>query len=249
MQKSYVYDGTFEGYLTVLYDIFKSGDEPACICRANTGSATLNLFFDEKHTAAEEKKYLLMKKAIIEKISAETFENTVHAFLSEMPDIEMHIYRYVNTGREKGSEVNKLLADDNVIPVLRAAQRVTREGHRMLGFVRFADAGGIYYAKINPDCNVLPVIIPHFKARFGSQKWIIHDVVRNLAAFYDGKRCAIKPVESLELNGAADDEVKYADMWKAYFQAMEIKSRHNLKLQRQLIPMKYRKNITEFDKQ
>ena len=247
MLKSYVYDGTFEGYLTVLYEIFKSGGEPASICRANTGSATLNLFFDEKHTAAEEKKYLLMKKAIIEKISAETFENTVHAFLSEMPDIEMHIYRYINTGRQKGGEVNKMLADDNVVPVLRAAQRVMREGHRMLGFVRFADAGGVYYAKINPDANILPVIIPHFKARFGSQKWIIHDVVRGIAAFYDGGKCVIKSVESAQMapeTGICDE---YVSMWKAYFQAMEIKSRHNPKLQQQLIPKKYRGNITEFE--
>lgn len=73
--------------------------------------------------------------------------------------------------------------------VLKAAQtvkKVGREKHRMEAFVRFRlTRGGIYFAAIEPDFNVLPLINSHFKSRYADQKWIIYDLKRNFGIAYD----------------------------------------------------------------
>jgi probable DNA metabolism protein len=246
MPVTYIYDGTFEGLLTAIHYALAKAEPVADILKESGKPVNGDLFSSDRTIGTDIEKSRAVDSIIREKMGREAQENVLFAFLSEMEGIEKHIYNYIKFGGEKGRDTDKYLTDPAVYPVHRASERASREGHRLLGFVRFADAGGIFYAKITPDGNMLPIIIPHFKERFGKQKWIIHDEKRGMAAFHDGSRVAVKQVESLEITGYTEDEKKYADMWKSYFGAMEIKSRENLKLQQHLVPKKYQKNMTEF---
>ncbi|MFN8364013.1 MAG: DUF4130 domain-containing protein [Cloacibacterium normanense] len=58
----------------------------------------------------------------------------------------------------------------------------------MLAFVRFELLQDeVYFAKIEPDFNVLPLIRKHFKERYADQKWMIFDLKRHYGIFYDLK--------------------------------------------------------------
>ena len=82
-----------------------------------------------------------------------------------------------------------MLADVRVAPVHRLAQRVGREAHRMLGFVRFREVReGFYYAPLEPDHHVLPLIASHFADRFSDQHWVIHDLRRGRGIVHDANR-------------------------------------------------------------
>ena len=67
-----------------------------------------------------------------------------------------------------------------VLKIAQAAKMVGREKHRMEAFVRFHRIDQeIYYANVEPDFNVLPLISNHFQKRYADQKWVIYDLNRN----------------------------------------------------------------------
>jgi probable DNA metabolism protein len=73
-----------------------------------------------------------------------------------------------------------------VLTVFQTAKKVWREKHRMEAFVRFQrTADGLYYAIIEPDYNVLPLIAEHFQTRYADQRWMIYDARRRYGMYYD----------------------------------------------------------------
>ena len=56
----------------------------------------------------------------------------------------------------------------------------------MKQFLRFQKAkDGTYLGVIQPDHNVLPLIIDHFKDRFNDQSFLIFDARRRYGFYYD----------------------------------------------------------------
>ena len=65
-------------------------------------------------------------------------------------------------------------------------KRVDWERIRMLQFVRFQKAAdGTYFAAVEPEKNVLPLITGHFKDRFADQFWLIYHIKRAYGYYYD----------------------------------------------------------------
>lgn len=94
--------------------------------------------------------------------------------------------------------------------ITETAKKVAYEVHRFHGFLRFRRVyGDLYYAPIEPDHNIIALLIPHFTARYAGQKWFIHDRRRNLGAYYDGRECRL--VSGVEINSqlAASPGGKY----------------------------------------
>lgn len=56
----------------------------------------------------------------------------------------------------------------------------------MKAYVRFKlTKDQLYYAFVEPDHNVLPLIAGHFKGRYAGQRWLIYDVKRKYGIYYD----------------------------------------------------------------
>ena len=130
---------------------------------------------------------------------------------------------------------------------------VRREKHRMEAFIRFQKLKDeTFYAAIEPDFNVLPLLIRHFKSRYADQKWLIYDTRRKYGLFYD-----LHNTEYIELDFSTEnkpgnvkaafteDEVIYQHLWKNYFTSVNIPARKNTKLHLRHIPKRYWKHLTE----
>jgi probable DNA metabolism protein len=120
----------------------------------------------------------------------------------------------------------------------------------MKGFVRFRLVReGFYYARLEPDHNVLPLIAPHFADRFSDQDWIIHDLRRGMAIVHDvaRKQRVTADLDLLENPDFSDGEKLYQDLWKKYFTRIAVEERFNPGLQRQNLPFKYRRNLVEIE--
>ena len=146
--------------------------------------------------------------------------------------------------------------DDDVLRVKEIAQKVGKEAEQLRQFVRFQKtANGMFFAPVEPKYRVLPLIEPHFRERYAVQPWIIYDTRRNSGLFYDGHdvREISFPAETLaELKRGklAEEKVSagealFQEMWRTYFESTTIKERLNLKLQRQHMPQRYWKYLTE----
>ena len=152
----------------------------------------------------------------------------------------------------KGAEQN--FGDPHVLAVAQYAKKVEREKHRMEAFIRFQQtADGYFYCGIDPDFNVLPLIMGHFKARYIAQQWIIYDLKRNYGLHYDLQEVTeihISEADRHQLKKPAagllsEEEAHYGSLWKDYFKSTNIAARKNTKLHVQHVPRRYWKYLTE----
>ncbi|MBU1108114.1 MAG: TIGR03915 family putative DNA repair protein [Candidatus Riflebacteria bacterium] len=179
-------------------------------------------------------------------VSRESWLNAWHAFLSEAPGIETMIARYLLLAIEKRGAVDTYLTDDRVRNINRFAHRVLAEKHRFMGLLRFRNIGqNLYYASINSDNFVLPLLAPFFVERFADQQWIIHDRRREVAAMYDLRVWTIIERSAGDLPEDSPEEDAAQRLWRCFFDSIAVRERLNLALQQKFIPKKYWSDLIE----
>jgi len=251
---SYLYDGSFYGLLTVIYEIYYAHVIPISISvntqAPNPQESFLNV---EKLTTADYEKAQKVYNAIQNKIGHEALEEIYHAYLSDVLGKELIIYNYVKLGFKIGKTIDSHLYTEEVSNLHKIVKKVNKEVHLMTGFVRFTLINNFYYAVYEPDHNISELLAPHFANRFADQYFIIHDIKRNIAIIYDTKEWIITSFYESELEklkASKDDllsgnDICYEKLWKEYFINVAIKERKNERQQRLLMPTRYRKNMLE----
>lgn len=242
----YTYDGSFNGLLTAIYEIYYRRRIPQEIVPA--GSFNRLLFIQQEHIACNEDKAARVYEAIDSKISSRALRNAYCAYLSEHPRAGLWIYEYLRLGWKLGPRVDLHLTDERVHRVHQLRRKVKAEQHRLLGLVRFQRyQSDIYYAAIEPDHNVAELLAPHFAGRFADQNWIIHDLRRDLAVVFNRREwisTGFTLKHKLELE---EDEQYYQRLWKQYYASIAIASRQNPRLQKQCMPERYWKHLVEMN--
>lgn len=240
----YIYDGTWDGFLTAVHHFYYDRQEVTNLESALSYQPNL---IDEYRTIPTDKtKAQAVEQAILKKISYESLENLQKCFFSELEGREMWILNYIRLGFKLGSKIDCMLGDQTVLNVLIPARKVGLECHRMLGLLRFELLeNNIYYARLQPDHNIITFISPHFKERFADQNWIIHDTRRKLASLYNTRKMLISYMDLSNIPELHTNEIRFQDLWKNYYKHIAIKSRYNPKLQKNFLPKRYWKNLTE----
>jgi len=103
-----------------------------------------------------------------------------------------------------------------------------------------------FYAKYEPDNNITLLLAPHFADRLADQPWIIHDIRRGIAALYNGQEWILTDTVPAALAAWTDCDDIFEDIWRTYHQHIAIAERTNSHLQKNLMPMRYWKHLTEF---
>lgn len=125
---------------------------------------------------------------------------------------------------------------------------VGREAHRFKGFLRFQELQDNYwYAGLEPDHCIVPLLAAHCRERFPEQQWIIHDTKRDIAMIYSNNQTTL--YTHTELHDIHEhlsvQEKQYQSLWKTFFKNIAIIERKNPKLQQQFMPKKYWKYLVE----
>ncbi len=242
----YLYDGSFDGLLTAIFESYDHREIPVSIIE------NLNIQQDFLYTyvtiITNEEKSERVSNSIRKKISNQAWRNLYYTFLSDTSNKGSLCLDYVRAGYHFGAEVDLHLNIGCVNSVQNAAYRVRGEAHQYLGFVRFAELeGGIYYSEIEPKCNVLPVIAPHFIQRLPQTPWMIHDAGRRLCLVYNGRSCYITPTDSAPKIQYSENEVYYRRLWKEFYDTIEIKERHNERCRMTHMPKRLWKHLPELN--
>ena len=167
------------------------------------------------------------------------------AFLTCLPQKEVHMLRFILKGYHAGEKLLHDLGDNDVHALLGAVQHMGTEAHLLMGFVRFSDVGGALVAEIEPKNQVLPLLAGHFAGRFSGERFMIFDRVHRSALLHDEGGLRIVPVQKMELPAAGREEWQYRALWKRFFETIAIEARHNPRCQRNLMPLRYRGVMTE----
>lgn len=245
MDFCYVTDGSFEGLLTAIHEMYYSDDNVCDILHQHPKQLDFSIVYKQIDTDVIKANSVYC--AIKSKISNRALNEITLTWLSELPYCGQMIVNYVKLGFEVGYKVDSMLTDKYVLPLHKAASKVSTEMHRMLGLCRFSKTAQNYYlCKITPDHNILTLIAPHFSARMPDRLWIIADTRRALAAIYDWEKWFVVSSHLSKNIPYSEDEKQCRILWKKYFDTIAIAGRRNPKLQKNMMPQRYWKNLTEF---
>jgi len=157
-------------------------------------------------------------------------------------------FKYARKLLESRHDISDMLSDKDVTLFDFTVDKVLKEKHRLHGFIRFTvTESGVLYAPILPDNDVTDLILPHFIARYKNFKFAIHDSKRGIMAVYDGKTSKVFATDSTVTVYVSEEERRMRDLWKEYYDSVNIKQRKNKKLQDNSLPIRYRGNMTEFE--
>jgi hypothetical protein len=246
IMKIYLYDDTFEGLLTSIYDAFYSNGSPPTSIYGKSQTNTPLLLGNIVEISTDINKFKKVKNAIINKINFLSLKKIYFVFLSNYEDKGIIIFNYLKIAFKLGPDVHDFLNIDVIRLVDNITKKVLNECHRFEGFIRFNQIEEkLLYSSIEPDNDILELIGDHFKNRFPREYFIIHDISRQKALIYNTNFYEIidMDMETYEKLKFHNDE--YTDLWKTYFKATTIQERKNLKLQCRMMPKRYWKHILE----
>ncbi|MDR1877956.1 MAG: TIGR03915 family putative DNA repair protein [Bacteroidales bacterium] len=247
---SFIYDGTLEGLFTCVFEAFAAKQIPRQILKQEIPS-----FFTEFYTVRTDTiKANRVLNGLRTKLSKSALNMLFVCWLSELKEMEMLIFNYIYKSFTAEQSIELNFADADVLSLSRICKKISSEAEKVRQFVRFQKTvDDTYFAVIEPLYNVLPLVSNFFENRFADQQWIIYDTKRKYGLYYDLQKTEIVYFDNLKVNTngkllpelLAQDECNFQHSWKEYLQALTIAERKNLKLQRQHMPKRFWKYLTE----
>ncbi len=249
----FVYDRTFEGLLTVVFEAYVRKTFPDLLLGEGE---VLPLFYDVKVEVLTDKgRADRVWQGLQRKLSPLGLGVLTTAWLSELPEAELLLLRYMRRALDASGNVEWDFGNEDVLRATQLAKKVSQEAHRLNQFLRFQKAAdGTYFAAVEPLYDVLSLSVRYLRDRFADQVWLVYDLKREYGYYYDGKEVREVRFEHLAAHlqtGKLDetlmdkDERMFQKMWKAYFHAISIKERANPRLHRRNLPVRFWKHLPE----
>lgn len=254
---SYCFDGSMTGLLSCVFRAFEF-KEFNVIVTANPQAQT-GLFDEFIHVASNDQQGQRVWQGLKQKVSSSSLRAFYYTFLSEQEAAFQTLFDFAVYVFQNQRPVDKDYGHTAVIGMSQWAKQVGREKHRMEAFVRFKKAkDGLFLSLVRPDFNVLPIISRHFQERYQDQSWLIYDEQRNYGIYYD-----LRQMHQVEMNAEIidpqirighsqsfsieldDQELLYDQLWKDYFNSVNIQARKNMKLHIQYVPKRYWRYMNE----
>lgn len=248
----YTYDNTFEGLLTALFDAFNRRERPDRLVPETT---PVPLFTETFTVYTDDEKSTRVLNALKKKISGSALNMLLICFLAESDRVRKRIFDYIAKAVVAPGSIELNFGDEDVLELSKVYKKVWNERTRIIQFVRFQKTlDGTFFAVVDPQFDVLPLCPGFFRDRYADQPWILYDIRRNYGLYYDLKKTEIVHFDKLPASaqtGRLDEETlddyekAFRQLWKDYLQAITIRERKNLKLQRQHMPVRFWKYMTE----
>ncbi len=250
----YLHDGSFEGMLHASAAAVKSVGRVRGVYAAKDYKPQL---FDTQITLAVDRAQALRLFQYLQSLHGDAARLALNGFLSEDPEVGTYLYKMVQACLTSGGRVTQCYTHDAVISLQKLCRKVEWEIHRFEGFIRFRILdNGVQYAPFEPDCNIIGYCALHFKRRLNTTRWILHDIRRNLAVYWDSESLQYIDIEKefsehVQTGGEVPEhmlsstEKQYQQLWQLFHNAIANNDRENLVLQRQHIPRRYWKYLVE----
>jgi len=256
-----LYEPSFEGWLSAVFYVYANklqNDDSLQLIAQDCYIPSLIAQATSVTTDEDNAERVLIK--LNKLLGRSGMRNILWGFLSEKDNIGTTLFQVVKYAIDYPSRhIMEDLGNLNVLELVQTVKSVGREKHRMEAFVRFEHTtDDIYFARVEPDFNVLPLIGEHFRQRYQDQHWAIYDLSRGYGIYYDKSQSTPKRPAALQtitdLDDAvlrnpasihSEDEQRYQKFWQGYFTNVNIKERKNPRLHKQYLPQRYWKYLSE----
>ena len=239
----YLYNDTFVSLLSLIKILLKEHIVPQNIkgsyYQPSLLEETILLKISDDEKVLEE---------IIKVVGNNIFNTIYYVFCSNDLNKEIIIYCFLVQSLKYKNKIFYMRNLNGVASALRISQYVSRENHKMKGFLRFKElSNNILYAEMSPENDILFLLSRHFQARLRNEYWIIKDVKRNILSIYDKKNFYLVSADNFTLitSELSNEEKDTESLWKSFYKTIGIKERKNERCQRNFMPKKYWKYIIE----
>ena len=241
----FAYDGSFDGFLSAVFDAFVMKTLPADFAVFDDMEPSL-LKIHYVETDFEHAKRVQL--GIAKKLGGTVLNMVQKAFLFDGEGKENAIMRFIWKGFKEGRSVGSRIGDEDVNRIFKMCTAVYNEAERFRQFTRFSDSKGALVAVIHPNHFVLPLIKHFFCARIKNEHFMIFDAEHSAALIHMPERTAIIPLESLEIPSDTEDRF-YSGLWKSYYRHIAIASRYNPKCRMTHMPKRFWKYLPEVEEE
>ncbi|MCC8087759.1 MAG: TIGR03915 family putative DNA repair protein [Rikenellaceae bacterium] len=252
----FTYDKTIEGLLTAVFYAYEWKTFPDKLIGEDEPHPMFTT--EHYHIVTDSARSARVWNGLVKKLPKKACNMLMHLWLSEEDGTDMLFFRYIRKVFDSPGDVYMDFTDPDILDAKQIAKKVSCEARYLIQFVRFQKASdGTFFAPVSPRYNVLPLILYYFKDRFADQKWMLYDTKRGYGYYYDMKNIVeITLTDQDFMEGGrldekflAEDEKTFQQMWRSYFKALTIKERLNPKVQRQNMPRRFWKYLTEMQEE
>ncbi|MDD3009620.1 MAG: TIGR03915 family putative DNA repair protein [Arcobacter sp.] len=238
-----VYDGTFEGFLSLVYEVYYKKLKPIKIYKTLPNEI---IFEEILEINTSKNNAIKVLTAIKTKFPKELIQKILNIFMCDSKEFELYLLEYIIIGFKETKQLYNI--NNSCVFYLNSLEKeLFRNVHKLTGFVRFEELeDGTLYAKVESKFNVVYFLGKHFLKRFNNQNFIIHDLNRKLAFVKMQNDFSVQEVAFFDEPNYSSNEQKFQKLWKSFFSAVTIKERINPKLQTQMVPLLYRTYMSEF---
>ena len=242
-------NNTFEDMMSCVYTAWAARLGHNNVRLKTEPIGNLELFCDYRHVEHDADKAASVIRSIQKKISFYAYQMVYRAAMSFEEEKLDIIYRFLIYGFHYGPSVVHMLQEPAVMNLFELDRKVSNEAHLFREFLRFSEVDKVLIAHIEPICDVLTILAPQFTDRMPSENWMIIDDNRKTAVIHPSDQDYYMTILSEnELSRLKESERSdiYTDLWKAFFETIGVEARKNPRCQRTMMPLWYRKHMTEF---
>ena len=257
MEEKYIIcEDSLEGIFTAIYDAYalREGHEHLHVQVGETDN--YRLFATYLHSQSDFGKTEKVVRTLQERLGEHVYGTICRAAASNGTDKGDAVYHTVVDGITcgHGSSTMEKLRNPYVARTFALARRTANEVHHELEFIRFQELKqGVLYARIGPENNVMPFVMPHFADRLAPEDFMIHDENRGLFGVHParGEWYLVSGVEQNEEEQQvalqySDKEQQYQELFTLFHKTIAIRERRNKRLQQQMLPLRFQEYMTEF---
>jgi len=169
--KLLAYDGSFSGFISLIYFCITKGIKPDYIFKFNNlpGLPVIKI---------KNLNIPLITKYLTSKLGKDELQNIYYAYLSEIENIESFIISYIFYRINNGynSKINMMFQ--------KIVKNVLYEISDLSTNLIFSKVNNILFAKIKPYNNVIFPLSNYFSRKLPRETWIIYDVMRSSAILH-----------------------------------------------------------------
>jgi probable DNA metabolism protein len=237
------YDGSYYGFLTVVYHAFKKNSFPEMILTPETSVETL---FLSEWIDTNEKIAKKMYERLVQRIRKENVQFIVEGFYCSLKNKERCLLEAIYLALTSKDLLTNHLGHPAILALQKSIQALFSEVHLFTGFVRFEYIGTLLYSQITPKHFSLPFLCPHFAQRYPNETLMIYDETHRLLAMIEQSH--IRFIENTDPPAfqTHDSEQDIQQNWRTFLQAVTIDERKNERVQLSHLPKRFRGNMIDF---
>lgn len=247
-------EDSLEGVFSAIYYIYERHLDHSQTCLRVYEEAEYELFTEYIFTEVNERKTVKVIRTVIREFGEECYRSICLALSGcdrNKADAVYHMLVYGFTLKNRRNLIQSF-ANDSVSKTFKLAREVSNEVMHLKEFLRFRELeNGMLFSRIGPKNNILNFLTPHFVDRLPSENFVIYDEIRNISAVHPAYKNFIivhgTEIDNQTVQIFSKEEESYAKLFKRFCESISIKERENKNLQRQMLPLRFRKYMTEFN--